>query len=91
MRRLSHTNIKEWVHETALSHKHQGLGTHTNSKGAHTNVKDCVQPSGTSSKTVDEDGRVRRSSGTVKVDSRVLTQTSRSVFNRVGRSSKTVE
>ncbi len=25
-RQLSHVNIKDWVHETALSHKHQGLG-----------------------------------------------------------------
>ncbi len=23
MRRISHTNIKDWVHETDLSHKHQ--------------------------------------------------------------------
>ncbi len=23
---LSHTNIKEWVYEMALSHKHQGVG-----------------------------------------------------------------
>ncbi len=24
--RLSHTNIKDWVHDRRLSHKHQGLG-----------------------------------------------------------------
>jgi hypothetical protein len=44
MRRLSHTNSKDWVHETALSHKHQGLGpwVHETALSLSRHIKDWV-------------------------------------------------